>query len=582
MIFFRQHIRLKNIFIKNNFLKCRYFGDLSAISEIGRDVKKDGMMEKWPRIYRKALVEQIISEINSSHGNFVLVAGPTGAGKKTLFKHVIASDITTSNIIEIDFNKMKKFNFEVMVEEFFQQANTCLSAFVSSGDVLTAVLNDSFLQNFRTLLEAKNNSKIGIGSPFVHSKLMSLSGKMNHQNWDNAMQYLISDQVSTIVRPLTPSNIALWVVQAVDSFKRPLPFDRLNNFMTFLNKISQNNEKKISFMISGAEVLWRSPQFREEGPRFVDFLTQSIKNHNITNIMSSSDSMVTLKYGPNPKSEKNISKITVSNNNVTVEIAKNIITADQYIHVGEWSKELTIKILSQVGYADKKVTECIWKCVGGNAKLIKCVVECLRDSDKAADKTTSSFREKEADYHSRLEPGQEGVVRHFEPEENELMALTATEQYITRRLRFQQSCIEHLPKRALAKEMLIFEWKMTKVLSHPLMEKARNVLENKVHFYVSFCESVRCLIDHPTLLINNILETDHPVIIALLDANILVPCYSPRRLEFQSTLCRHLLLSFLEYKFQSLTFWEQIQYNVNLLMQKKEIESRIAEVMDRV
>ncbi|CAE7914102.1 TR1 [Symbiodinium sp. KB8] len=107
-------------------------------------------------------------------------------------------------------------------------------------------------------------------------------------------------------------------------------------------------------------------------------------------------------------------------------------------------------------------------------------------------------------------------------------------------------------------------WQMDQVLSHPAMLNLRTKhAEHETAFAVILWETIRYILRRPHLTVSrSAKELEHPVVQALLSANLLVPRWSPMRLIVPDDETRHFLQEWINSQHAKLSWPSRAEYNI--------------------
>ncbi|KFG41238.1 hypothetical protein TGP89_215710B [Toxoplasma gondii p89] len=139
----------------------------------------------------------------------------------------------------------------------------------------------------------------------------------------------------------------------------------------------------------------------------------------------------------------------------------------------------------------------------------------------------------------------------------------------------QKEFCRNITKDLLVEDVRLFEWRMQKFLSLPLLTQLREKQGNEIHFLVTVFESLRYFLSKPFLLVRDLQRLDNVVILGLLDAGLLTARFQPSRVQVASELYRHLLSDYISTRYAFLSVDQKASYNLNWLMNEKSIKYHV-------
>ncbi|PHJ17956.1 hypothetical protein CSUI_008219 [Cystoisospora suis] len=166
-------------------------------------------------------------------------------------------------------------------------------------------------------------------------------------------------------------------------------------------------------------------------------------------------------------------------------------------------------------------------------------------------------------------------------DESTLPADASPEEECTWRWNEQQKeYTRNIMQNLLVEDVRVFEWRMNRFLSLPLIDSLREKQSNRIHFLVTVYETIRYFTSKPYLLCTDLLKIDNVVILGLVDAGILISRFNPSRLEVANELYRHLLSDFINVRYSALSLEEKATYNMNMLINQTAIRYHVDRLSD--
>jgi len=370
---------------------------------------------------------------------------------------------------------------------------------------------------------------------------LARQGAFDMTHWMEFVE-LAHSRTAHVVKPHTKVHTAVYLVQVLievqdqASSKNTLvpkedARELLPYFASLLSHLSSSGFRLVLLSVHEAA---RGAMLQGSGDQFMLSLRQTLATYNVPTVLSTEDALTFLRHGG--PAEKH---------------------ASPAVEVEEWAKELAKQIVLPKVSNDEEAFESIWLAAGGNGALLRKLVERVSTA-RVQQARVERQAERETDEEKRLrELGEDPTV--------------TTERKTTK----MEDALLDVNEQDLGEEVVRFEWAMNQVLASPAMLDFRSSLNNEAHFQVLLCETIRELCKKPHVAArdpSSLLDITHPILIALLDANLLYPRFQPfPRLTIVSTLHRRLLLSFCDNQYRQLSGRERVEYNVNLWLQRKKI-----------
>lgn len=240
----------------------------------------------------------------------------------------------------------------------------------------------------------------------------------------------------------------------------------------------------------------------------------------------------------------------------------------QIIPVNDWSKELIRQVFLSLVTDSNLVVDGVTNCVGGNASFLQRIAKGLNNTDLAM----------QEDLYSK------GLflVKELRTKREEIVDLPhkaiAQEKVDFERFQRQQYYVRDCLTSEFPREILSFQWKMSQLLSLPIMENLRIKCKTHVAYYVAVLETIRILLSQDYWIVREeeVVQISNPVVLGLLD----VKAY---RVQFEPSVClcpydkltKSLLHSFINEKFENLSWVNRIKYNTTFGMNCKDLRKRL-------
>ncbi|CEM06157.1 unnamed protein product [Vitrella brassicaformis CCMP3155] len=439
------------------------------------------------------------------------------------------------------------------------------------------------------------------------------SGAFSGQSWAEMVSF-IQQHYPAVVGALpdpSPFTSSIFILRtlaeggyaaAAAKGSRPAPDTYLNKSLqvmrylfAVLDYIKTVQGVPVSVIVQNAAALFRSPFLHQDqqGPNFVRALQQTRDDicHNNSSNTSNTSSGPTTTGGRKPAAgsasgtfhllfETSDSLALV---NATSHMSSGGDKGDdgprtawpsskkmEVCEVEPFDMEMAKSIMIPRLFEREEQFDAVWTLVGGNVDQLKRIFNKL-----AADQShleTDLYRilpDHKTDEHgnvdkSNLDP------KMVDDEEVGPRMFTMADRRERKRHLYRKEWLQRIHRNTLAKDVLEFEWRMNEFLSLPIMQPLRGSL-SRVQFEVMLCESIRHLCARSHLLYQDILGLSHPVLLGLLDVNLLVARFDPTRVEACNVFTRKLMVDFINARYDSLPFDERLRYNVEMLLRKKAV-----------
>ncbi|KEP62671.1 UNVERIFIED_CONTAM: hypothetical protein HHA_215710 [Hammondia hammondi] len=236
----------------------------------------------------------------------------------------------------------------------------------------------------------------------------------------------------------------------------------------------------------------------------------------------------------------------------------------EVIEVGDLSRQTVTDILVPRVTSIPEIPRAIFLAVGGNCALVEKITKGLIKLNG------------ELWLEENRAPPADHVKQVRDPDEAELAGdASEEEERDWRWCERQKEFCRNLTKDLLVEDVRLFEWRMQKFLSLPLLTRLREKQGNEIHFLVTVFESLRYFLSKPFLLVRDLQRLDNVVILGLLDAGLLTARFQPSRVQVSSELYRHLLSDYINTRYAFLSVDQKASYNLNWLLNEKSIKYHV-------
>lgn len=379
--------------------------------------------------------------------------------------------------------------------------------------------------------------------------------------------------------------------------------------LTVISALAEKNDKPICLILKNIDVLSRSCFLQERGHAFLtrlidalidDRILQELRPSkvNIPAFLLTDDSMLILRllsvahksaldllvaHHDNTKVKSNKSNIKQRSKNVdhlsndTTHATSDLDAQDwipsssprlKIIMVNDWSKDLVRQIYHSRVTDHLPVVEAVYDSFGGKASYLQRIAKGINETDATMQKELYA-----KDMH---------LVKELRVTRDEIIDLrsdaTAQEKVEYERLQRQQFYIRDVLATEFPREIVQFQWKMNQFLSLPILEQLRFQCKTHVTYFVTVLETIRILLSQEYWTINEteLSEISHPVILGLIDVKAFVIQFQPTiRIQPYDVLTRNLLHSFINEKFESLSWINRVKYNSTFASNSKDLRSRV-------
>ncbi|SBS81665.1 conserved Plasmodium protein, unknown function [Plasmodium ovale curtisi] len=277
------------------------------------------------------------------------------------------------------------------------------------------------------------------------------------------------------------------------------------------------------------------------------------------------------------------------------------------IEIDDLSYDMVKCLLIPEFVKNEEISKCIYDIVGGNAKLVKEVCKGLHNLDE-------NFNE--AKIWAHIENEKKQNVTYDMDEEEEFSCDKPTEEIIEyKKVEEQKLFLKNIHQNVLNMFILEFERKIATFFSLPIIERMKLGLQevegdqmevehangsavgdgndhqsnrkggnghgemrtrqnggeesrgmSYVEFHFTVFEIIRYFLKKKKVFCKNILRLNNPILLGLIDVNIIHYNYAHRYLELTNPFYEVLLLNYIDFKYKQLPLKLKAQYNVNYVL----------------
>ncbi|VWU48361.1 conserved protein, unknown function, partial [Hepatocystis sp. ex Piliocolobus tephrosceles] len=281
--------------------------------------------------------------------------------------------------------------------------------------------------------------------------------------------------------------------------------------------------------------------------------------------------------------DKNILKTDVRN----YELIKSNI-----IEIEELSYDMVKSLMIPFFIENEEICKCIYNIVGGNTELIKVICKGLHKLNNELNKNITILKNIEKDNKEKnITYDMDEIDEKFkEICENK----TPVEKIIYfKKLEKQKQFLKNIHENILNSFILDFEKKIIKFFSLPIIEQmkliedpkqnetgTRHIIDKQkydngnskikkltyIEFLVTIFEVIRYFLKKKKVFCKNILNLNNPILLGLIDVNIIHYNYANKYLELSVTFYEILLLNYINFKYKQLPMKHKAQYNINYVL----------------
>ncbi|CDU16761.1 conserved protein, unknown function [Plasmodium yoelii] len=272
-------------------------------------------------------------------------------------------------------------------------------------------------------------------------------------------------------------------------------------------------------------------------------------------------------------------KISINESENCYEIIK-----DNIIEIENMSYDIVKFILMPNFINKEEICKCLYEIIGGNIELIKIVCKGLYNLN-------NEFTEKKI--WEEIEKEKKENITYDMDEEPDISRDNTIEEIINyKKIEKQYNFLKNIHQNVLHTFILDFEKKIINFFSLPHIEKMKenhsyNVDEknninkkpnkckednfekrglNYVEFHFTIFEVIRYFIKKKKVFCKNILKLNNPVLLGLIDVNIIHYNYSNKYLELTNKFYEVLLLNYINFRYNQFPLKFKAQYNINYVL----------------
>eukprot|EP00820_Chromera_velia_P007720 Cvel_19966.t1-p1 / transcript=Cvel_19966.t1 / gene=Cvel_19966 / organism=Chromera_velia_CCMP2878 / gene_product=hypothetical protein / transcript_product=hypothetical protein / location=Cvel_scaffold1758:485-7985(-) / protein_length=718 / sequence_SO=supercontig / SO=protein_coding / is_pseudo=false len=205
------------------------------------------------------------------------------------------------------------------------------------------------------------------------------------------------------------------------------------------------------------------------------------------------------------------------------------------VELSGWSEDLARRLFVPNVIEDEKLWRGIWTAVGGNPALLHKTAEAFGAFNHEHELAEWVLHEPDEDGKKKKIPEDKETSLGLQPDAPQA-DIQAAKKYVA-----QANFARGLPD-PLLEDVLKAESRLQWVASSPLVQAWRKQFADELSFRFQFYETLRLISSRPHLPVGDLLAVSDPLVLALLDANLLRAAVGPpQRLMHSSELSRHLI-----------------------------------------
>ncbi|EUD66162.1 hypothetical protein C922_03357 [Plasmodium inui San Antonio 1] len=266
------------------------------------------------------------------------------------------------------------------------------------------------------------------------------------------------------------------------------------------------------------------------------------------------------------------------------ELQNYHLIREHLIEINDLSYDMVRCLIIPNYVKDEKVVKCIYDIIGGNAHLVKTICEGLHDLN-------SQFDEDEMRKKIEMEKKQNVTYDMDEESQINLRSNTIEEIVQHRKLEQQKGFLKNIHENILHTFILDFERKVRTFFSLPNVERLKRrgndthrggvqQVEGEtpkegltyIQFYFTIFEAIKYFLKKKKIFCKNILNLNNPILLGLIDVNIIQYNYEHGYLELTNQLYEVLLINYMDMKYRQFPLKYRAQYNINYVLNYKIIQ----------
>ncbi|ANQ07028.1 Uncharacterized protein PCOAH_00013810 [Plasmodium coatneyi] len=266
------------------------------------------------------------------------------------------------------------------------------------------------------------------------------------------------------------------------------------------------------------------------------------------------------------------------------ELQKYHLIREHLIEINELSYDMVRCLVIPNYVKNEKVVKCIYDIIGGNAHLVKTVCKGLHDLNSQFD---------EDKMRNQIEAEKKQNVTYDMDEEGQVNVRSNTIEEIVqhRKLEQQKEFLKNIHENILHTFILDFERKVRTFFSLPNVERLKRSgsstqgeggqqVEKEttkegltyIQFYFTIFEAIKYFLKKKKIFCKNIINLNNPILLGLIDVNIIHYNYEHGYLELTNQLYEVLLLNYMDMKYRQFPLKYRAQYNINYVLNYKIIQ----------
>ncbi|KJP86693.1 hypothetical protein AK88_03700 [Plasmodium fragile] len=280
--------------------------------------------------------------------------------------------------------------------------------------------------------------------------------------------------------------------------------------------------------------------------------------------------------------------------NVTNKELQNYhLIREHLIEINDLSYDMVRCLISPNYVKDEKVVKCIYDIIGGNAHLVKTVCKGLHDLNTEFD---------EDKIRNKIEMEKKQNITYDMDEEGQINIRNNTVEEIVqhRKLEQQKEFLKNIHENILHTFILDFERKVRTFFSLPNIERLKKTgnctrqqqdgggregrqgkqVEREttkegltyIQFYFTIFEAIKYFLKKKKIFCKNIINLNNPILLGLIDVNIIHYNYEHGYLELTNQLYEVLLINYMDMKYRQFPLKYKAQYNINYVLNYKIIQ----------
>ncbi|CAG9481738.1 unnamed protein product [Plasmodium vivax] len=270
---------------------------------------------------------------------------------------------------------------------------------------------------------------------------------------------------------------------------------------------------------------------------------------------------------------------------VSKELQNYHLIRERLIEIDDLSYEMVRCLIIPNFVKDEQVAKCIYNLIGGNAHLVKTVCKGLHDLN-------SQYDEEKMRNQIEMEKKQNITYDMDEEAKVNLRSNSIDEILQHRKLEQQKRFLKNIHQNVLHMFILDFERKVRTFFSLPNVERLKrrenstngggrgqhDVRETPkegltyIQFYFTIFEAIKYFLKKKKIFCKNIINLNNPILLGLIDVNIIQYNYEHGYLELTNQLYEVLLVNYMNMKYRQFPLKYRAQYNVNYVLNYKIIQ----------